>query len=194
MASNTTQRSGTPTTAATTQAATAISAVRPDDMMYTEKYINDNAWPADFELDINLGNWQLWRCRVGLLATRQGFNRWLNGTLAQPDKTTHPKAHHIWSVNDESLKAFLLSHISQRDYDNTCKLDTAHLVLQELQKTHEKQGLHAKLILMKKATDMRFQTDVLLSKTINNYCALHKCITQMGPIDDDQLLAIYCTS
>jgi hypothetical protein len=128
MASNTTRRSGTPTATAT-QVATAISAVGPDDMMYTKKYINDNAWPTDFELDIDLGNWQLWRRRIGLLATRQGFSRWLNGTLTQPDKMTHPKAHHIWSINDESLKAFLLSHISQQDYVNTYELDTAHLVL-----------------------------------------------------------------
>jgi hypothetical protein len=44
---------------------------------------------------------------------------------------------------------------------------------------------------MKKAMDMHFLTDIPLSKTIDNYCTLHKHITQMGPIDDDQLLAIY---
>jgi hypothetical protein len=91
---------------------------------------------------------------VHLLADCQGFSKWLKGTLPQPDKTTHPKAYYIWEGNDLSLKAFLLSHISQQNYDNTCDLETAHSVFQELQKTHEKQGIHAKLILMKKATDM----------------------------------------
>jgi hypothetical protein len=44
---------------------------------------------------------------------------------------------------------------------------------------------------MKKATDLCFQLDVPLSKTINEYCALHKHVIQMGPINDDQLLAIW---
>jgi hypothetical protein len=64
-------------------------------------------------------------------------------------------------------------------------------VFQELQKTHEKQGIHAKLVLMKKAMDMQFKIDVPLSKMIDEYCAIHKQIIQMGPIDEDQLLATY---
>jgi hypothetical protein len=172
-----------------TSNSTTINAVGPDDIPYTVKYINDNAWPADFELDIDLGNWPLWSRRVSLLSDRQGFTGWLTGTLACPDKTTHAKAHHIWEVNNASLRAFILSHISQRDYDNVCTLDTAHTVFEELRKTHERQGLHAKLVLMKQAQDKRFQTDVPLSKTIDEFCAIHKRVIQMGPIDDDQLLA-----
>jgi hypothetical protein len=38
---------------------TSISAQGPDNMLYTVLYINDNAWPADFELDLDLGNWAL---------------------------------------------------------------------------------------------------------------------------------------
>jgi hypothetical protein len=111
---------------------TSISAQGPDNMLYTVLYINDNAWPADFELDLDLGNWALWTRQVHLLADRQGFSKWLKGTLSRPDKTTHPKAYYIWEGNDLSLKAFLLSHISQQDYDNTCDLETAHSVFQEL--------------------------------------------------------------
>jgi hypothetical protein len=180
MSSNSTPTGGTSTT---------ISALGPDDIPYTVQYINDNAWPADFELDIDLGNWPIWSCRVSLLADRQGFTGWLTGTLARLDKSLHAKAHHIWGVNDVSLRAFLLSHVSQRDYDNASVFDTAHSVFAELRKTHEKQGLHAKLVFMKQAQDKRFKSDVPLSKTIDKFCALHKRVTQMGLIDDDQLLA-----
>lgn len=182
MASNPSNPSGTSTS-------TTLSAVGPDDILYTIQYINDNAWPADFELDIDLGNWPLWNRRVSLLADHQGFTGWLTGALARPDKTTHAKAHHIWGVKDVSLRAFLLSHVSQRDYDNACAFDTAHAVFEELRKTHKKQGLYAKLVLMKQAQDKRFRTDVPLSKTIDEFCAIHRRVTQMGPIDDDQLLA-----
>src|SRR5260221_1138294 len=115
------QSSNTPTS-------TAVSAMGPDDILLTMQYINDNAWPTDFELDLDTGNWPLWRRRISLLADRQGFTDWLDGTLARPDKITHAKAHHIWNSNDRSLKAFILSHISQRDYDSTCNLTTAHEV------------------------------------------------------------------
>ena len=194
MASNASQSDGTP--AATQQTpntptATAVSALGPDDILLTMQYINDNAWPTDFELDIDTGNWPLWHRRISLLADCQGFTDWLNGTLSCPDKTDHAKAHHIWNVNDRSLKAFILSHISQRDYDNTCHLSTAHEVFEELRKIHEKQGLHAKLVLMTQAMNTRFRHDVPISKTLDDIRALHKRITQMGPINDDELHTIF---
>ncbi len=194
---NTAQSSGTPTVPAVTQqssntpTATTVSAVGPDDILFTMQYINDNAWPTDFELDIDTGNWPLWDRCISLLADHQGFTSWLDGTLPRPDKTSHPKAHHIWQVNDRSLKAFILSHISQRDYDNTCHLSMAHEVFEELRQTHEKQGPHAKLVLMKQAMDTRFRPDVPISKTLDDIRALHKRIIQMGPIDDDELHTIF---
>jgi hypothetical protein len=99
MSSNSTPTGGTSTT---------VSALGPDDIPYTVQYINDNAWPADFELDIDLGNWPIWSRRVSLLADRQGFTGWLTGTLARPDKSLHAKAHHIWGVNDVCY-VFILS-------------------------------------------------------------------------------------
>src|SRR6266849_5256088 len=155
------------------------------------QYINDNAWPADFKLDLDTSNWPSWHCKISLLTDCQGFTNWLDSSFARPDKITHAKAYHIWNVNDRSLKAIILSHISQRDYDSTCHLTTAHEVFKELRKTHEKQGLHAKLVLMTQAMNTRFRPDVPISKTIDNIRALHKRITQMGPIDDDQLHTIF---
>jgi gag-polypeptide of LTR copia-type len=197
MASNISQSDGTPAAPVATQqssntpTATTVTALGPDDVLLTMQYINDNAWPADFELDIDTGNWPLWLRRISLLADRQGFTDWLDGTIPRPDKATHPKAHHIWVSNDRSLKAFLLSHVSQRDYDNACTLSTAHEVFEELRKTHEKQGIHAKLVLMTQAMNTRFRADVPLSKTLDDVRALHKRIIQMGPISDDQLYTIF---
>lgn len=179
MASGTTQSSGS----------TNISATGPDNVPYTMHFINNNAWPTNFELDIDLGNWPLWSRCVSLLADRQGFTNWLTDNLARPPKDTHAKAHHIWGSNNLSLKAFLLGHITQRDYNNTCGLNTSHEVFEALHLTHEKQGLHAKLVLMKKAQNKCFQTDGPLSKIIDEFCAIHKRVTQMGPINDNQLLA-----
>ena len=178
-------------TTAVSTSATTVTATGPDDIIFTLQYINDNAWPSDLELDLDLGNWPLWSRRVALLADRQGFSEWLDGSLVCPDKVTHPKANQIWMKNDRSLKAFLLSHISQRDYDNTSSLLSSHLVMEELHRVHEKQGLHAKIVLMKQATDKRFNVDTPLSKTVDEYVTLHKRIIQMGPIDPDQLLATY---
>jgi transposase InsO family protein len=209
MASNSNQSTGAPATANSTQSAgssaaasnqqsidsghvsgNTVSAIGPDDVLFTTQYVNDNSWPADFELDINLGNWPQWNRHVTLLSDRQGFTDWLNGTLSRPPKATHAKAHHIWAINDRSLKAFLLSHISQRDYDSVCTLPTAHSVFEALQKTHENQGLHAKLVLLKQAIDTRFQPGVPLDQTMDDIRALHKRIIRMGPIDDDELLSI----
>ena len=36
---------------------TTVSALGPNDIIVTLQYINDNSWPKDFKLDIELGNW-----------------------------------------------------------------------------------------------------------------------------------------
>lgn len=81
-----TSSSGDPTTA------TSVSAFGPDDNIFTLQYINDNGWPADFELDIDLGNWPLWLRHVSLLAARQGFSEWLDGSLSCPDNLPHQRS------------------------------------------------------------------------------------------------------
>ncbi len=50
-----------------------------------------------------------------LLADRQGFTDWLQGLFPQPDVTSDPKGHRIWQINDRSLKAFILQHVSRAD-------------------------------------------------------------------------------
>ena len=91
---------------------TTVSALGPNDIIVTLQYINDNSWPKDFKLDIKLGNWDEWSLEVTFLADRQGFAEYLDGTLSQPNATTHPKANQLWAKNDRSLRGFLFSHVS----------------------------------------------------------------------------------
>jgi len=170
---------------------TTLSAVGPDDIPFTIQYINDNHWLKDFILDAKKANWDEWSLQVSFLTDRQGFTDWLDGSLAQPDKSVYPKAHHIWAVNDRSLKGFLYSHISCNDYRNIRTLATSHEIFEELRKTHEKQGLHAQLILIKKAMEIRYKPDIPLSKMTEEIEALHTHITNMGTIDNDKLKAVF---
>lgn len=177
--------SNAPTTSST------VSAAGPDDRILTALFINDNSWPADFILDFEKANWEEWSLRLKLLAARQGFSHWLKGTLAQPDVSTHSKAHHIWENNDESLKACILSHISRDDFRLVSNLSTSHAVFEALQKRHEKQGLHAQMVLIKKAMSIQCKPDVLLCKTADEIQSLYTRISNMGIIDQDRLLTVF---
>ena len=197
MATTLTQPDGTSTNtgASVTQAptSTAATALDPDDnfLLANYRYVNDESWPSNFKLDIDLDNWEEWSFKVSLLAGRQGFTKWLNGTLIQPNVVTHARAHHVWAENDCSLRAFIFSHISRNDYRSVSHLATSHAVFEELRKTHEKQGFHAQMILVKKAMEMRFRSDVPLSKTAEEIDELHYRIVKMGPLDNDLLKAVF---
>jgi gag-polypeptide of LTR copia-type len=90
-------------------------------------------------------------------------------------------------INDQSLRAVILSHVSDYDYESVSHLPTSHAVFEELRKTHEQ----SQMILVKKAMEMRFRPDVPLSKTVEEIDALHFKIVNMGPIDNDQLKAVF---
>jgi hypothetical protein len=77
------------------------------------------------------------------------------------------------------------------DYRSVSHLPTSHAVFEELRKTHTKQGLCARMVLIKKAMEIRFRPDVPLSETVDEIYALHTKIVNMGPIDDDELLEIF---
>ena len=97
-------------------ARSAIVAIGPDDIPITLMYINNNAWPSDFKLDLELNNWDKWSFQVLLLSSQQGFQKYLTGKLPQPNIETHAKAHYFWVSNDESLKSFLFSHIFHTNF------------------------------------------------------------------------------
>jgi transposase InsO family protein len=168
-----------------------VSALGPDDVPLTLQYINDNAWPSDFKLDLELSNWDEWSFQVTLLAGRQGFRKWLTGSFPQPKIDTHAKAHHIWASNDDSLKSFLFSHISRADFRNVSLLATAHEVFEALRQTHEKLGLHVQMMLIDKALSIRSRPDHPLLKTAEEIDSLHARIEAMGQINFDDLRSVF---
>ena len=50
-------------------------------------------------------------------------------TLPLPDLAMHAKANQIWQSNDKSLKAFLLSHVSNKDFVGHIKMDNMLIVI-----------------------------------------------------------------
>ena len=84
----------------------------PGDPLHTVQYILDNAWPATLILDRLKSNWEDWSLHLTLIADEKGFTDWLHGFYPQPDANTDPKGNWVWLINDHSLKAFMLHHIS----------------------------------------------------------------------------------
>ena len=168
----------------------APTAVDFNDYILTIQYLNDSRWPSDLILDIDQADWEAWSRVILLTASCQGFKDWLDGMLLQPDLATHAKAHRIWCSNDKSLRAFILSHVFNNDYENVFHLNTSHKVFEVLCLWHENLGLHTQVVLLKKVLEICFTPDVPLSKTISEISSLHKRIVAMGLIDNDKLKSI----
>jgi len=114
------------------QSAPASSQFVAGDPLNTMQYINDPAWPTDLRLDRSRCSWIEWSQRLKLICDRQGFTDWLDVAFPPPDPTTEPRAHRVWTVNDRSLKAFILQNISQQDYEAVCNLPDSRTVFAEL--------------------------------------------------------------
>jgi hypothetical protein len=181
MTSNQATSAPTPTTSqavmttADPPVSSAASAFAPDNTLLTVKYISEmnSGWPTDLKLDLDFSNWDEWSFQVLLLAGRCDFTRFLDGMLLQPPIDMHAKAHSIWKINDNSLEFFLFGKIARSDYRTVSTLTTSHDVFEELRKMHEKQGLHAQVILIKKALEIHSQSDQPLLKTAEEIDTLH---------------------
>ena len=156
----------------------------------TERILSDASWPTDFTLDLGKSNWQEWHRRTELLALKQGFKAWLDGSLSCPNEQQYPTAHWVWQQNDDSLCGFLLDHISPTDYALVANLTTSHKIFEALRKHHEDLGLYAKVNLLMKALNIRFNDNTPLSNTIVDLCQLHHQIIKMGKIDDNELFTV----
>jgi len=152
--------------------------------------MSDPSWPANLHLDLAKSNWEEWSFQLKVQCDRLGFVKWLKGTLPQPDGALHPKAHDIWETNDCSLRGFICGHISKADYNVVSHLPTSHLIFRELQQHHEKLGVHAQLLLLKKALDFRYGRDAPFCNGTDEILAMHMRISNMGPIDLDQIKLI----
>jgi hypothetical protein len=160
------------------------------DITITECFMADPSWPADLHLDLSKLNWEEWSFCLKVQCDCLGFVKWLKGSLPQPDAALHPKAHDIWETNDCSLRGFICGCISKADYNTVSHLPTSHLIYKELQQRHEKLGAHAQLLLLKKALDFRYGHDAPFCDSADKILAMHIRISNMGPVDLDQIKII----
>ena len=119
-------------------------------------FISDNNWPKDLCLNHLKSNWEEWSLHMTLIANRHGLADWLDGSFLQPDVTTNPKGHHIWKVNDCSLKVFILQHVSRTNYKIVANLPDASSVFNSLHKHHEALRTHTQVLLIAKAFNTCF--------------------------------------
>jgi len=167
---------------------TAVSSnIIPNNPLYTVQYINDPAWPTELHLDPSVLNWSEWSCCLRLLCKQQGLGVWLEGTFAPPDPISDTCGYRVWTINDDSIQAFILQHVCKQDYKDICDLPSSHTMFSELHKCYEKLGSHIQILLMEKAIRMEFTLGTHLSQTWDELDTLMRKIKAMGPLDYNQL-------
>ena len=118
--------------ATTTQTLAPSVPFTPGNPLHTMQYISDTSWPANLQLNHSKSNWKERNLHLTLLINHQGFTNWLHGLYPQPDATKEPKGHHVWVVNDCSLKVFILQHVSHADYKAISYLSTSSAIFNAL--------------------------------------------------------------
>ena len=159
----------------------------PGDPLYTVQYCYDPAWPADLRLDPTLSNWAPWSRRLRLLCKRQGLGTWLEGPFSPPDANADPHAHRVWTINDQSLTAFILQNVCEQDYKDVCDFPTSRVIFAELRERYEKLGPHTQINLIERAARTEFTPDVRLSQTWNELDNIIGQSEAIGPIDHKRL-------
>ena len=116
----------------------------------------------------------------------------MDGSLPCPDILLYPRAHWIWDNNDRSLRAFILRHISVDDYDiiNPLRTNGSCVIFKALQNRHEQLGLHAQVLTLRKALDVRFDSTKSLDDTVTELRKLYSRIISMGPMNPDNLFTV----
>jgi hypothetical protein len=152
--------------------------------------MSNPSWPANLCLDLLKSNWEEWSFHLKVQCDCLGFTWWLKGTLPQLDTILHPKAHYIWETNDCSLCSFIYRCILKVDYNVVSHLSTSQLIFDVLQQHHEKLSAHAKLLLLKKALNFCYGHDNPFCDGADEILAMHTRISNMGPVDLDQIKII----
>ena len=181
----------TQATTSTPRVVASAPAQTSGDIVITERFLGNPAWPSDLILELNKANWPEWSRRIRLLADRTGFTRWLEGTLECPDENAKPEAFGAWGLNDWSLRDFLLKHVSIVDSILVDKHETSHQVFEALRKRHE---LYAQFFLIEKALHVRFDLNTPISTTISEIRQLYSHICDMGSIDPDKMFTVFLTN
>src|SRR6267154_2772350 len=128
-----------------------------------------------------------WSRKLELLARRQGFRPWLEGTLPCPNITTAPEANFVWTRNDDSLSGFIIDHVSPTDAHLIEKLSSSYLMFEKLHAQHEQLGAFAQLNLLLKGIKIDFDYDINIRDKIAKMRTYYHRIVSMGSIKDDDI-------
>ena len=176
------------------ESGTTAMAVAPGDIILTERFLDDSSWPTELLLDLGKFNWPEWSRQLELLASGQGFSRYLDGSLPCPDPALYPGANRIWEDNNRALRAVILLHVSDNEYFIVDPLwkngATACTIVKALQSRHEQLGQHAQILILGKILNMRFDPAKSLDDTTTELTVLYKRMIRMGPLSNDTLLSV----
>jgi hypothetical protein len=128
---------------------------------------------------------------VTLIADCHGFTNWLNGSFPQPNITADAKGHHAWRTNNQSLKAFMLQHISCTNYKIIATLPTTATIFSSLHKHYEDLGTHTQITLIAKAFNTCFCPGIVMSHVIKEIDSLHTRILTISLLDSNHLCTVF---
>ena len=163
-----------------------------DNFICDKTFYSDSSWPPDLVLDRLKSNWNEWNRRLRIIIDQRGFGTYLNGSLACPDAALYPRSASSWQINNLALRGFILEHISDEDFDSVESSVYAHEVYETLCKTHQHQGLHAQVHVIKEILNISFTPSTTpYSRTLSKIEKLHDKFTKMGKMDENKLQIIW---
>ena len=95
-------------------------------------------------------------------------------------------------MSDIALRSFISQHISDHDYEIVSELPTANKMYETLHDRHQKQGLFAKIKMIRTILDTVSPLHgTPFCQTFDDISRLHSQYIKMGHLTDDQLLSIF---
>ena len=164
----------------------------PDNFINDKTFYSDSSWLSDLVLDRLKCNWNEWNRRLKIIVNQRGFGTYLNGTLVCSDAVLYPQSALSWHINNLALRGFILKHISNKDFDSVESSVDSHNVYETLPKTHQHQGLHTQVHVIKEILDIPFTpSSTPYSCTLSKLEKLHNKFTKMGKMDESKLQIIW---
>ena len=164
----------------------------PNNFIIDKTFYSDSSWLSNLVLDHSKCNWNEWNHRLKIIVDQWGFGTYLNGTLVCPDAVLYPQSASSWHINNLALRGFILKHISKEDSNSVESSVDTHDIYETLHNTHQHQGLHAQVHVIKEILDIRFTpSSTLYSRTLSKLEKLHNKFTKMGKMDESKLQIIW---
>jgi hypothetical protein len=110
------------------------------------------------------------------------LSEWLDPNFTPPNITIDAHGHRVYSLNDQSLSAFILRHISQQDFKAVAYLDMSCTIYAELRRQYEQLGDHAHMLLIDRILKMEFIPGTHITQTWDEIDTLIRKIKVMGPL------------